>query len=62
MSLFTLTAIMAEANIRQRNPFKFVSDVPELDEDVPDRILDEEGEFFSHDPPLTMGSDGSHDA
>ncbi|KAG8834129.1 hypothetical protein FRC18_002562 [Serendipita sp. 400] len=33
---------MSQAEIRQRNPFKFATDIPELDQDAPDRVLDEQ--------------------
>jgi hypothetical protein len=33
---------MAES-LRQRNPFRFVSDIPEIDQDAPERVLDEQG-------------------
>jgi hypothetical protein len=34
---------MSEPRIRVRNPFRFDTQIPEIDQDVPDRVLDEQG-------------------
>jgi hypothetical protein len=36
---------MSEPRVRVRNPFKFDTEIPEIDQDVPDRVLDEQGTF-----------------